>query len=53
MYQRKGLLTDAESAGYRSATCTTLAREGAIWFWEAEMGNYAQGFVEDVKAWCS
>ena len=43
----------AESAGYRASTCETLAREGARWFWEAEMGNYADGFVEDVTEWCS
>jgi hypothetical protein len=53
MYQREGLLTRAEAAGYRSATCEILGREGARWFWEAELGNYAQGFVEDVNAWCS
>lgn len=53
MYQEKGLLSGTEAAGYRSATCETLAREGARWFWEAEMGNYAGGFVEDVEAWCA
>ena len=52
MYRDKGLLDESEWAGYRGGLCRTLSREGARWFWDAEIGSYAEGFVEDAEAWC-
>lgn len=51
-YQSKGLLTEAESSGFRGSACDALASEGGSWFWNAEIGNYAEGFVADIEDWC-
>ena len=52
MYHKKGIIDESDAAGYRNALCDDLSRKGARWFWDNAFGNYAEGFVEDVEAWC-
>lgn len=52
LYQEQGLIDDGDSAGIRGSICADLEKEGAKWFWESNIGNYALGFAEDVTAWC-
>ncbi len=52
IYRNKGLLDEADAAGYQGSICDTMSRNGARWFWESKIGNYAEGFVNDVEKWC-
>ena len=52
IYRNKGLIDEADAAGYQGAICDTMSRKGARWFWDNDFGNYADGFVEDVEKWC-
>ena len=52
IYRNKGLLDEADAAGYQGSICDTMSRNGARWFWESKFGNYAEGFVNDVEKWC-
>ena len=52
LYYKKGLIEEGDFAGWRGALCSLLERKGARQFWTGNVGNYADGFVEDVNAWC-
>ncbi len=52
IYRNKGLLDEADAAGYQGSICDTMSRNGARWFWESKFGNYAEGFINDVEKWC-
>jgi hypothetical protein len=52
LYYKKGLIEESDFAGWRGALCGLLRRKGAEQFWTGNLGNYADGFVEDVNDWC-
>ena len=52
IYRKNGIIDESEYTGYRSGLCDDLSSKGTRWFWDNEFGNYAEGFVEDVEAWC-
>ena len=49
---RKGLIDDREASGMRGSICETLTVTGARWVWQNHLGNYTDGFVEDVENLC-
>lgn len=52
LYYKKGLIEESDYAGWRGSLCELLRRNGAKQFWTGNIGNYADGFVEDVNDWC-
>ena len=52
LYYEKGLVDEGDFAGIRGSICETMSLKGARWFWDNGIGNYADGFVEDVNNWC-
>jgi hypothetical protein len=52
IYRQKGLVEEAEYAGWRDSICGMLHREGGRSFWESGKTSYADGFIEDVSGWC-
>ena len=52
LYYKKGLIEEGDFAGWREALCALLQRKGAEQFWTGNLGNYAEGFVDDVNDWC-
>ncbi len=52
LYQRKGLIDDRDASGLRGWICETFSVKGARWVWQNHLGNYTDGFVEDVESWC-
>ena len=52
IYRQKGLIEEADYAGYRDSICRSLQREGGRSFWESGITSYADGFVEEVSGSC-
>ena len=52
LYFNKGLIEEGDFAGWKGSMCDLLQRKGAQQFWTANLGNYADGFVEDANRWC-
>ncbi len=52
IYRQKGLVEEAEYAGWRDSICGMLQREGGRSFWESGKTSYADGFVEDTSGSC-
>ena len=52
LYHRKGLIQESDYAGWKGSTCYILSFNGARWYWTNNLGNYADGFIEDVEEWC-
>ncbi len=52
LYFKKGLIEEGDFAGWKGSLCGLLEQRGAQQFWIRNLGNYADGFVEDVNRWC-
>lgn len=52
LYYKKGLIEESDFAGWQGAFCNLVSQKGAEQFWTGNLGNYADGFVEDANSWC-
>lgn len=52
VYRKKGLIDDSDSAGMQGSICDTFAVNGTRWTWRNHLGNYTEGFVDDVEKMC-